>query len=60
MITIVRNYYRESHVLRLKHWDIDQATPNAKLIFGQHLQKSSKIENVNIYIKVCIFKLVYF
>ena len=31
---------------------------NAKLIFGQNLQKRSKIEKVNISIKLCIFKLV--
>ena len=32
---------------------------NAKLIFGQNLQKSFKIEKVNINIKFCTFRLVY-
>ena len=39
MITTVRNYYRESHVLRLKHWDIDQATPKCKIDFWSTLAK---------------------
>ena len=45
--------------LRLKCCAINQATPNAKLIFGKKLQKKYKIAKVNIIIKFCLFYLVY-
>ena len=45
--------------LQLKYWEINRQHQNAKLIFGQNLQKRSKIEKVNINIKFYIFKLVY-
>ena len=43
--------------LRLNYWEIRQHQ-NAKLIFGQNLQKRSELEKKNITIKFCIFKLV--
>ena len=46
--------------LRLKYQDINQATLKCKIDFWTKLEKRSKIENVNINIKVCIFKLVYY
>ena len=32
---------------------------NVKLVDGQNLQSRSKIEKMNIAMKLCIFKLVY-
>ena len=45
--------------LQLKYWEINRQHQNAKLIFGQNLQKRSKIEKVNINIKFYLLKLVY-
>ena len=45
--------------LRLKYWEINQTATKCQMIFGQNLQKRSKIAKVNINIKFCILKLVY-
>ena len=53
-------YNKESHWLQVSATKIQGDLPgNTKLIFGQNLQKRSKIEKVNINIKFYIFKLVY-